>query len=107
MPHDLHGDPGMDVEIRSDAPAGSGLGGSSAMVTAVVAALAMLGGSRASAAQVAELAYRIEREDLGIGGGWQDQFAAAFGGFNLLEFSRTGVTVLSRSNCRIVSTRVP
>jgi D-glycero-alpha-D-manno-heptose-7-phosphate kinase len=86
-------DTGIDVEIRSDAPAGSGLGGSSALVTAVVGALAMLTGRRASAAEVAEVAYRIERDDLGISGGWQDQFAAAYGGFNLLEFARTGVAV--------------
>jgi D-glycero-alpha-D-manno-heptose-7-phosphate kinase len=84
---------GIDVEIRSDAPAGSGLGGSSALVTAVVGALAMLTGAPASAGEVAELAYRIERDDLGISGGWQDQFAAAYGGCNLLEFSRTSVVV--------------
>jgi D-glycero-alpha-D-manno-heptose-7-phosphate kinase len=86
-------DRGLDVEIRSDAPAGSGLGGSSALVTAVVGALAMLSRKDLTAAQVAELAYRIEREDLGISGGWQDQYAAAFGGFNLLEFSRSGTRV--------------
>ena len=84
---------GVDVEIRSDAPAGSGLGGSSALVTAVVGALAMLADRDLTATQVADLAYRIEREDLGISGGWQDQYAAAFGGFNLLEFSRTGARV--------------
>jgi D-glycero-alpha-D-manno-heptose-7-phosphate kinase len=84
---------GVDVEIRSDAPAGSGLGGSSALVTATVAALAMLIGRDMTTTEVADLAYRIEREDLGISGGWQDQYAAAFGGFNLIEFSRTGASV--------------
>src|SRR4051795_11837560 len=84
---------GVDVEIRSEAPPGSGLGGSSALVTAVVAALAMLGRRRLTAPALAETAYRIEREDLRIAGGWQDQYAAAFGGCNLLVFSRSGVRV--------------
>ena len=84
---------GIDVEIGSQAPPGSGLGGSSALVTAVVAALAMLGRRRMTPQEVARLAYEIERDDLRINGGWQDQFAAAFGGMNLLEFSASGVSV--------------
>ncbi|HET7236863.1 MAG TPA: GHMP kinase [Actinomycetota bacterium] len=84
---------GMDVDIASDAPPGSGLGGSSALVTACVGALAMFTGRSMSPEEVARLSYAIEREDLGIAGGWQDQYAAAFGGFNLLEFAATGVTV--------------
>jgi D-glycero-alpha-D-manno-heptose-7-phosphate kinase len=84
---------GIDVDIASDAPPGSGLGGSSALVTACVGALAMLTDRSMAPRQVAELAYLIEREDLGIAGGWQDQFAAAFGGFNLLEFDQRGVAV--------------
>jgi D-glycero-alpha-D-manno-heptose-7-phosphate kinase len=84
---------GIDVDIASDAPPGSGLGGSSALVTACVGALAMLTDRSMAPGEVAELAYLIEREDLGIAGGWQDQFAAAFGGFNLLEFADDGVTV--------------
>jgi D-glycero-alpha-D-manno-heptose-7-phosphate kinase len=84
---------GMDVDIASDAPPGSGLGGSSALVTACVGALAMLTGRSMSPDEVAGLSYVIEREDLGIAGGWQDQYAAAFGGFNLLEFTAHGVTV--------------
>jgi D-glycero-alpha-D-manno-heptose-7-phosphate kinase len=84
---------GVTVEITSEAPPGSGLGGSSALVTATVAALAMLAGCSMNARTLARTAYRIEREDLGITGGWQDQFAAAFGGCNLLEFSREDVRV--------------
>jgi D-glycero-alpha-D-manno-heptose-7-phosphate kinase len=84
-------DVGISVEIHSEAPPGSGLGGSSALVTAIVAGLAMLGGRELDADTLARTAYRIEREDLGISGGWQDQFAAAFGGCNLIEFSRSGV----------------
>jgi D-glycero-alpha-D-manno-heptose-7-phosphate kinase len=84
-------DIGVSVEIRSEAPPGSGLGGSSALVTAIVAGLAMLGERILDADTLARVCYRIERDDLGISGGWQDQYAAAIGGCNLLEFSRGGV----------------
>jgi D-glycero-alpha-D-manno-heptose-7-phosphate kinase len=84
---------GLEMDLTSDAPPGSGLGGSSALVTAVVGALAAVSGRTMSRTAVARLAYAIEREDLAIAGGWQDQYTAAFGGFNLLEFSASGVTV--------------
>jgi D-glycero-alpha-D-manno-heptose-7-phosphate kinase len=84
---------GVDVDIASDAPPGSGLGGSSALVTACVGALAALAGRTMSADEVARVSYAIERDDLRIAGGWQDQYAAAFGGLNLLEFAEHGVTV--------------
>lgn len=84
---------GIDVEVHSDAPPGSGLGGSSALVTAVVGALAAFGGRTFTPVELAHVSYVIEREDLGIPGGWQDQYAAAFGGVNLIEFSAEGVSV--------------
>jgi D-glycero-alpha-D-manno-heptose-7-phosphate kinase len=84
---------GLDVDVASDAPPGSGLGGSSALVTACVGALAALEDRSMSAVEVARVAYAIEREDLRVAGGWQDQYAAALGGFNLLEFSAGGVTI--------------
>ena len=83
-------DVGISVEIHSEAPPGSGLGGSSALVTAVVSGLAMLGGRSLDTESLARTAYRIERDDLGISGGWQDQYAAAYGGCTLIEFSRSG-----------------
>jgi D-glycero-alpha-D-manno-heptose-7-phosphate kinase len=84
---------GLDVDIRSDAPPGSGLGGSSALVTAVVAALAAFDGRSMTANELARTSYAIERDDLGIAGGWQDHYATAFGGINLLEFATDGVRV--------------
>ncbi len=84
---------GVDIDIRCDAPPGSGLGGSSAVVTAVVGALAAFEGLSLTRDGLARLSYAIEREDLGISGGWQDQYAAAFGGFNLIEFAPERVTV--------------
>jgi D-glycero-alpha-D-manno-heptose-7-phosphate kinase len=84
---------GIDMTIESEAPPGSGLGGSSALVTAVVAGLSMLEERASSAEELARLAYTIEREDLGISGGWQDQFASAYGGCNLIEFTGDGARV--------------
>jgi D-glycero-alpha-D-manno-heptose-7-phosphate kinase len=87
-------DSGVDVDIESEAPPGSGLGGSSALVSAVVAGLAMVQDRSLTATELATLSYTVEREDLGISGGWQDQFAAAFGGCNLIEFRSAGASVV-------------
>jgi D-glycero-alpha-D-manno-heptose-7-phosphate kinase len=84
---------GIDVSIESDAPPGSGLGGSSALVVGVVAAVAGLRGVPLTADELARMAHAIERQDLGIAGGWQDQYAAAFGGLNLIEFTPSEVFV--------------
>ena len=84
---------GIDLYLQSRAPAGSGLGGSAALTGAVLGALADFRRQHFDRYEMAELAYAVERDDLKISGGRQDQYAAVFGGFNLIEFSRDGVNV--------------
>lgn len=85
--------PGFDVFLHTDAPPGSGLGASSTLVVALVGVLNQFAGLRRAPHEVADMAYRIERVELGIAGGFQDQYAATFGGFNLIVCESEGVRV--------------
>lgn len=84
---------GVNLFLHSDAPPGSGLGSSSTMVVTLVGLLQHYLKKPMTNYEIAEAAYIIERRELGIQGGMQDQYAAAFGGFNLIEFNPTSVIV--------------
>ena len=87
-------EPPIYVSTVADMPASTGMGGSSAFAVGLLNALHAFRGERVTAGQLADEACHIEMEILGEPIGKQDQYAAAFGGLNLLRFGRDGrVTV--------------
>ena len=83
---------GVTASVTSDFPIGAGLGGSSAAGVALAGALAALLGEALDPVALAERSRLTEIEDLGVAGGFQDHYAAAFGGALLLEYDG-GITV--------------
>ena len=79
---------GFELEIYSDFPSNSGLGGSSAISAAVLGCFNEFRQDPWDTYELSELAFQAERLNLNIAGGWQDQYACTFGGFNFIEFNK-------------------
>jgi D-glycero-alpha-D-manno-heptose-7-phosphate kinase len=79
---------GFDLTVKSDFPPGSGLGGSSSVMVAVLGCFNEFRRDKWNDYELSEIAFQAERFDMGISGGWQDQYATVFGGFNFIEFKK-------------------
>lgn len=78
---------GFELFVHSDYPMNSGLGGSAVVSSAILGCFNQFRKDKWDNHEIAELAFQAERLDLGIAGGWQDQYATVFGGFNFMEFA--------------------
>jgi D-glycero-alpha-D-manno-heptose-7-phosphate kinase len=85
---------GIEVYIHTDVPPNSGLGTSTSFTVALLGALEYYTENSLLPRQLAEKAYYIERKKERMAGGKQDQYAAAFGGFNIIEFCKSGIKVI-------------
>ena len=77
---------GFELHLNSDFSVGSGLGGSATLLAAVLGCFNYVRKDQWTQHELVEIAFQAERLQCGIAGGWQDQYASVFGGFNFIEF---------------------
>ncbi|MBM4229341.1 MAG: CBS domain-containing protein [Gammaproteobacteria bacterium] len=77
---------GFELFLHSDFPMSSGLGGSAVVSASILGCFNQFRRDQWDLHELAEIAYQAERHHLGVAGGWQDQYATVFGGFNFMEF---------------------
>ena len=82
----INPDFGFELDLHSDFPMSSGLGGSAVVAAAILGCFNQFRKDQWSLHELSELAYQAERLYQGVEGGWQDQYATIFGGFNFIEF---------------------
>jgi len=80
---------GFELSISSDFPVGSGLGGSAVVLSAIIGCFNQLREDPWDRHEIAQLAFQAERIFMKMQGGWQDQYATVFGGFNFIEFKES------------------
>ncbi len=90
-----YGNHGIEVVTYTDVPLESGMGGSAAHAIAMIRAFDKLNGIERSDEDVARLAYNIERNVVGVEGGYQDQWASSYGGFNYMRFEKGGIVKIT------------
>ncbi len=84
---------GLDIFVRADSPPGCGTGTSASVAVTLIAALAQYSNKAMVSYEIAELAHKLETDELKLESGVQDQYAAAYGGINFMEIEYPSVKI--------------